>query len=846
MPQGIARTFMDAMRTCPVCGQRVVPGAAQGLCPKCLIQSGLETRAGLDSPGGAPGPDSPSVAQLVKLFPQLEIMDLIGRGGMGAVYRARQVRLNRLVALKILLPAKQNDPRFAERFEREAHALATLNHPNIIAVYDFGETQGHYFLLMEMIEGLTLRQTLQGGRMPAAEALAIISQICQALQYAHERGIVHRDIKPENILLDTARRVRITDFGIAKLLEREPRHVSLTGVRDVVGTPLYMAPEQIEKPQSVDHRADIYSLGVVFYEILTGELPIGKFQPPSQKVQIDVRLDEVVLHALEKEPERRYQQVSHVKSDVETISTTPGKATSLVFAGTPPTRRWIAGKRIVALAGLSLILLVGLAALIFPRKHRPAIPLRESLVSLWSGEKNAFDSMGTNNGKLVNVTFTQGVAGQAFHLNGSNAYVQIPDSPALKPRDLTVEAWVKLDAQESHVANKPGQQFIVFKLNTRAPQRGYFEGYSLAKDGDHFSFTIASPEGQQACASSITAPQPGGWYHLAGKYDSSGSNLEIYVNGMLEGSAYAGFPLDCGTRPLFIGTTGESWDGKLEGAVDEVALYNRPLTPDEIHEDYEAVRSGNPRLVHSGQANAATDPARSNASATNENALSATANKSLVARWSAAESGKDSAGTNGALLDHVTFSETKAGRTFVFNGTNASIRVPAGASPNVGTNNGFTIECWINPASPNEVRPILEWNQGNHGLAGTGVQLWQAVNGPGELHANVLDINGNNHPMVSANGVLTANTFQHIALTYDKPSGVTALYRNGMPVATQNLGSFTPQTSFDLYMGVRPSGPFSNLYFNGKLDEISLYDRALSAGEIQAIYHTGSAGKYPF
>ena len=179
---------------------------------------------------------------------------------------------------------------------------------------------------MEYVDGLNLRQLEQAGRLSPREALAIVPQICDALQFAHDEGIVHRDIKPENILLDKKGRVKIADFGLAKILGREPDALRLTGAKDVMGTPHYMAPEQIEHPQDVDHRADIYSLGVVFYEMLTGELPLGKFQPPSQKVQVDVRLDEVVLHALEKEPERRYQQASEVKTDVETIAATPEPA----------------------------------------------------------------------------------------------------------------------------------------------------------------------------------------------------------------------------------------------------------------------------------------------------------------------------------------------------------------------------------------------------------------------------------------------------------------------------------------------------------------------------------------
>jgi serine/threonine protein kinase len=165
------------------------------------MKSGFDTKAGSDAPGGKSGAALPSIDQLAGLFPQLEIIELVGRGGMGAVYKARQTRLKRFVALKILPPAKQDDPQFVERFEREAGALASLNHPNIVTVYDFGETRGLYYLLMEFVPGLTLRQVLQQRRLTATEALALVPQICQALQYAHERGIVHRDIKPENILL---------------------------------------------------------------------------------------------------------------------------------------------------------------------------------------------------------------------------------------------------------------------------------------------------------------------------------------------------------------------------------------------------------------------------------------------------------------------------------------------------------------------------------------------------------------------------------------------------------------------------------------------------------------------
>jgi len=318
---------MAEERHCSECGGDLAADAPQGLCPQCLMKLGLPT--------GLPGDQSdvptmttppagfvpPSPAELAGQFPQLEILELLGQGGMGAVYKARQKQLDRLVALKILPPQIGRDEAFAERFTREARSLARLNHPRIVSVHDFGHTQaGLYYFIMEFIDGTDLRRVIQAGELSPAEALAIVPQICEALQYAHEQGIVHRDIKPENILLDKKGQARIADFGLAKLLDQPAVPYTLTRAGQRMGTPHYMAPEQIEHPNTVDHRADIFSLGVVFYEMLTGELPLGRFPAPSQKVQVDVRLDSVVLRTLEKEPERRYQRAGEVRTDVEAIA----------------------------------------------------------------------------------------------------------------------------------------------------------------------------------------------------------------------------------------------------------------------------------------------------------------------------------------------------------------------------------------------------------------------------------------------------------------------------------------------------------------------------------------------
>jgi tRNA A-37 threonylcarbamoyl transferase component Bud32 len=316
---------MVEMIVCPQCGAELPRGAPEGLCPHCLLKRGLTDTSGAVSEQGihtgpySGAPPVPAPEELARRFPQLEILDLLGQGGMGAVYKARQPGLDRLVALKILPPEAGRDPAFAERFTREARALARLSHPNIVTVYDFGQADGLYFLVMEYVDGLNLRQLSRQGELKPREALKIVPPICDALQFAHDEGVVHRDIKPENILVDKKGRVKIADFGLAKLLGRAPADYQLTGPQQVMGTPYYMAPEQMEHPLEVDHRADIYSLGVVLYELLTGELPLGRFTPPSRKADVDVRLDEVVLRTLEKEPSRRYQSISEIKTQVESI-----------------------------------------------------------------------------------------------------------------------------------------------------------------------------------------------------------------------------------------------------------------------------------------------------------------------------------------------------------------------------------------------------------------------------------------------------------------------------------------------------------------------------------------------
>jgi tRNA A-37 threonylcarbamoyl transferase component Bud32 len=294
----------------------------------------------------------PTIEELAKLFPHLEILELLGQGGMGAVYKARQIKLDRFVALKILPPAVADDRDFAERFAREARALAKLSHPNIVGVHDFGQNAGLFYLMMEFVDGVNLRQAIQLGKLRAEQALSLVRDLCDALQYAHDQGVVHRDIKPENILLDRKGKVKVVDFGLAKIAKGTTR---LTGTQQVMGTPHYMAPEQVEQPTTVDHRADIYSLGVVFYEMLTGQLPMGKFEPPSEKSEVNERVDEVVLRAMEREPNRRYQQMTEMKSAVD-----EAKSDSAPAAQPAPTADASVPQPQASVGHIALLVIVGI------------------------------------------------------------------------------------------------------------------------------------------------------------------------------------------------------------------------------------------------------------------------------------------------------------------------------------------------------------------------------------------------------------------------------------------------------------------------------------------------------
>ena len=251
--------------------------------------------------------EAPPIEELTPHFPDFELLELLGVGGMGAVYRARDGRHARDVAIKVLSKELASDPAFAERFDREGRALGQLDHPNIVRVFGSGHCGPWLYIVMEYVDGVDLRRWMDLGGFSPDAALELLKPLCSALRHAHERGIVHRDIKPQNILIDQDGSVKLADFGLAKVADESDW--GLTRTNQGLGTLHYMAPEQLEGANAVDHRADIFSLGVVVYEMLTGELPHGRFERPSVKAPNLRGVDRVVLRSMDRNPDRRYQSV---------------------------------------------------------------------------------------------------------------------------------------------------------------------------------------------------------------------------------------------------------------------------------------------------------------------------------------------------------------------------------------------------------------------------------------------------------------------------------------------------------------------------------------------------------
>ncbi len=299
----------------------------------------------------------PCPEDLQRDFSQYEIRSILGRGGMGAVYKAWHKSLDRFVAIKILPPGFDDGVSdFTGRFKREAKAMAHLKHPGIVAVYDAGETPGGLlYFVMECIEGTDVHRLLaERGRVEPGEALRITAAVCDALAYAHNHGVIHRDIKPSNIMIEADGTVKVADFGLAKSTSAET--TSLTVSNAMMGTLEYMAPEAHKGAAHVDLRADIYAVGVMLYQMLTGRLPRGRFVPPSLAVPgLDRRLDRIVDRALQNDPAARYTCASDFAAAIDPV-------TRRIAMRVPVSQDEKASRKNTALVWIALVVTLGVAA----------------------------------------------------------------------------------------------------------------------------------------------------------------------------------------------------------------------------------------------------------------------------------------------------------------------------------------------------------------------------------------------------------------------------------------------------------------------------------------------------
>ena len=373
-----------ASRLCENCGEKIFRDSPKGLCPACVLETGLapladEPVAGIDDPGYLPG--------LLMEFGDYELLEEIGRGGQGVVYRARQKSLNRTVALKIIGLGPWATETHLKRFRREAEAAARLQHPRIVPIHEVGERDGQCYFSMNFIEGGQLDEVARREPIPIRQAAELVAKVARTVHYAHEHGILHRDIKPGNILLDANGEPLLTDFGLARLVEAES---TVTGTKEVLGTPSYMAPEQAAgETAKLGKATDVYGLGAVLYQLLTGQPPFAggttyetirllrDTEPRPPRVlnrKIDRELSTICLKCLEKEPTRRYPAAAGLAEDLEHwLKHEPIQAKPSGFF--THSRKWVRRNPSTALSTTLLVVFaIALGVMIWNQRSVPLIP----------------------------------------------------------------------------------------------------------------------------------------------------------------------------------------------------------------------------------------------------------------------------------------------------------------------------------------------------------------------------------------------------------------------------------------------------------------------------------------
>jgi zinc protease len=393
-------------KTCPDCGTMLPPDAPMGVCPKCLLKVGIDhsdkntanewtlltgSQPQADSPTIPPTKhnsgvraSAPEIGTQVRYFGDYELLSEIARGGMGVVYKARQVRLNRVVALKMILAGQLAGAAEVQRFHTEAESAAQLDHPGIVPIFEVGEYDGHHFFSMGFVDGDSLAKRIADAPLAPREAAGLVQKVSDAIQFAHDHGVIHRDLKPANVLLDKDGQPRVTDFGVAKKVKGDS---NLTGAGQVLGTPSYMPPEQAAgRVSELRETADVYSLGAILYELLTGRPPFRAETPLDTLMQVlemepvhprllnprvPRDIETICLKCLEKDPRRRYDSAQKLSDELQRfLRGEPIHARRI----TPVGRGWrwcLRNPGVASLtAGLVCTLIGGVIGIVFQRSLR--------------------------------------------------------------------------------------------------------------------------------------------------------------------------------------------------------------------------------------------------------------------------------------------------------------------------------------------------------------------------------------------------------------------------------------------------------------------------------------------
>src|SRR5262245_42592388 len=391
----------SATTVCENCGDKIFEDAPRGLCPACVLETGLGPL--MDEP--VAGVENSGSGDVLKDFGDYELLEEIGRGGQGVVYRARQKSLNRTVALKVIGLGQWATQAHPKRFRREAESTANLDHPCIVPIYDVGEREGSCYFSMKFIDGGQLDEVAKRAPISFRNAAELIAKLARTVHYAHEHGILHRDIKPGNILLDAKGEPHLTDFGLARLLETKS---TVTHTMDVLGTPSYMAPEQARRDQGaavssqprdggLTRAVDVYGLGAVLYQLLTVQPPFAgsttyetikllldtEPRPPrSLNPKIDRELSTICLKCLEKDPQRRYSSALALAEDFEHwLKHEPIRAKRSGYF--THAKKWVRRNRsIAALVTLSVALAAALGVMSWNRNRESARAIPEKSVAV--------------------------------------------------------------------------------------------------------------------------------------------------------------------------------------------------------------------------------------------------------------------------------------------------------------------------------------------------------------------------------------------------------------------------------------------------------------------------------